>query len=277
MKNRLRSLLHDVPVQFITAAKAADTQAVNDMQQQIIWRCGGQPWAVDTNVKNTLVIAVDANINSEFKKKTLGGFIAFHADGKKFNCLHTQQLSQDGKDALLSSLVACTKEVLKKYKEKYGDYPSTIIHMRNGLTKAQLKKMVQIEAESVLDAVASIPNYKPKMVVVQSSKCDEVFFDKNHNNPVPGSLITAVATSQRYLKEEIKFIDEFFLISHFPPTGIKGFVEPTRYLVYKNEAMSEDELRLLMWKWCHLRFSCATTAKAPAPCLYAQKLALITH
>eukprot|EP00026_Physarum_polycephalum_P007952 Phypoly_transcript_08025.p1 GENE.Phypoly_transcript_08025~~Phypoly_transcript_08025.p1 ORF type:complete len:225 (+),score=47.30 Phypoly_transcript_08025:798-1472(+) len=211
-------------------------------------------------------------------KKDVMAFSAFFHDNTTFRLIdvcvevkHAKNQKEEFEHKYRESTIGeFVREALSVCKKLNNDkLPENIMIFREGFSKIHLDKMQQTEVRVIQQAVGNMHGYEPKYVAALIGRSEEIFFTDDFRNPEPGTLIADDVTSLAAARNNS--IDEFYLISH--ATKFETAIMGTRYVVLQNQAMTNEALRALMFKYCHLSFSKARTSKTPAPSNFVHKIA----
>eukprot|EP00026_Physarum_polycephalum_P001193 Phypoly_transcript_01194.p1 GENE.Phypoly_transcript_01194~~Phypoly_transcript_01194.p1 ORF type:complete len:1093 (+),score=179.66 Phypoly_transcript_01194:186-3464(+) len=243
-----------------------------NMLQEKIFRCGAIPWTVSTNAENTLIISMEV-----VPKKDVMAFAAFFINNKEYKLIdltievkHSKQKKSDFSYKTREDTIAqFTVNSLEKCLELNKCFPDNIMIFREGFSKIHIDKMQQSEIRVIQQAIGRIPQYSPKFAAVLIGRSEEVFFTDKFENPVPGTLIASHVTSIPMSRNNTK--DEFYLVSH--SSKIETTITGTRFVVLQNQAVSDEALRELMYKYCYLTYTNARTSKTPGPSSFVHKMA----
>jgi len=234
---------------------------------QMVCKLGGEPWAVEIPMKDTMVIGYDTYHDSAQKGRSAGALVAsLNKTFTKFISvanLHTNEAQ------LNDNLVPAITRSLRKYQEVNGQLPARIILYRDGVGDGQINYVLDHEVAAIEKcfAQAGMDQLKFSYIIV-SKRINTRFFRQalgKKTNPPSGTVVdNTVTLPERY---------DFFLVSQ---SVRQGTVNPTSYNVIKDTSgLKPKHIQQLTYKLTHLYYNWPGTVRVPAPCQYAHKLAFL--
>ena len=178
---------------------------------QMICKLGGEPWAVDIPMKNTMVIGYDTYHDSAQKGRSAGALVA--SINKTFTKyisvanMHTNE-AQELNDNLVPAIV----RALKKYKEVNGQLPERIILYRDGVGDGQINYVVEHEVaaiEKCFDMAGMDAAHLKFSYIIVNKRINTRFFrqGKKPSNPPSGTVVdTTVTLPERSVASNIILI-----------------------------------------------------------------------
>eukprot|EP01106_Pelomyxa_sp_JSP_P000012 TRINITY_DN1001_c0_g2_i11.p1 TRINITY_DN1001_c0_g2~~TRINITY_DN1001_c0_g2_i11.p1 ORF type:complete len:478 (-),score=136.42 TRINITY_DN1001_c0_g2_i11:169-1602(-) len=228
---------------------------------QIVCKLGGELWAMDIPLKDTMICGIDVchsrgksvvalvgTINPRFTKYYAG--VDFHEKGQEVSVALRKLMS----DTLRGYFGACRALPLK------------IIVYRDGVGDGMLKQVLDVEVAEYVKAFTDFPAYKPQLtIVVVKKRIHTRLFLNNWGNPGPGTVIDEGCTHKGWY--------DFYVVSN---SVTQGTVTPTHYHVIRDDIkLTEHQMQLLTYKLTHMYYNWPGTIRVPAPCQYAHKLAFL--
>jgi aubergine-like protein len=235
---------------------------------QLNVKMGGEVWALEVPMKNTMIIGIDTYHDSAKKGRSVGAFIA--SMNATFTRYYSRCAFQSSHEELQNALKICMQAALKNYHAINNILPERIIVFRDGVGDGQLETVHLHEVRQLTDCFQAMgAEYSPKFaVIVVKKRINSRFFlsDRNQvSNPPPGTIIDTEATRPEWY--------DFFLVSQ---SVRQGTVSPTHFnVIYDTTGLKPDHMQRLAYKLCHLYYNWPGTIRVPAPCQYAHKMAFL--
>jgi len=266
-------LENPVPSQCVTSTVLAKPKGLMSVATkvavQMSCKLGGEPWAVQIPLKDTMVIGYDTYHDNAQKGRSVGAVVAsLNSTLTKF--LSVANLHTNPSQELNDNMCPAISKALRKYNDVNKCLPTRIIMYRDGVGEGQLDFIINHEIKAIkscIDQAGLTEDLKFTYIVV-NKKINTKFFansGNNYTNPHSGLVVDDVVTlPERY---------DFFLVSQ---SVRQGTVNPTSYNVIEdNSGLQPDHLQKLTYKLCHLYYNWPGTVRVPAPCQYAHKLAFL--
>jgi len=236
---------------------------------QMICKLGGEPWAVEIPMQNTMVIGYDTYHDSAQKGRSVGAVVA--SMNKTFTkYLSVANLHTNPAQELNDNMCPAITMALRKYYEINGCLPARIMLYRDGVGDGQINYVVEHEIKAIEKCFkdAGIDGDQLKFTyIIVSKRINTRFFRMNGgaSNPPSGTVVDSdVTLPERY---------DFFLVSQ---SVRQGTVNPTSYNVIKDTSgLKPKHIQMLTYKLTHLYYNWPGTVRVPAPCQYAHKLAFL--
>jgi len=236
---------------------------------QMNCKLGGEPWAVEIPMKDTMIIGYDTYHDSAQKGRSVGAVVA--SLNKTFTkYLSVANLHTNPAQELNDNMCPAITLALRKYNELNGCLPQRIMLYRDGVGDGQINYVVEHEIAAIekcfKDAGLEANQLKFTYIIV-SKRINTRFFRVNGSpsNPPSGTVVDSTVTlPERY---------DFFLVSQ---SVRQGTVNPTSYNVIKDTSgLKPKHIQMLTYKLTHLYYNWPGTVRVPAPCQYAHKLAFL--
>jgi aubergine-like protein len=234
---------------------------------QLNCKMGGEVWAVEMPIKNTMVVGIDTYHDSAKKGRSVGAFVA--SMNQNLTRYYSRCAFQSSQEELHNALRVCMQSALKNYHGINGVLPDRVIVYRDGVGDGQLGVVHEHELRQMTECFKAIgPDYCPKLaVIVVKKRINSRFFaaDRQISNPPPGTVVDTQATRPEWY--------DFFVISQ---SVRQGTVSPTHYnVIFDSTGFKPDNMQRLAYKLCHLYYNWPGTIRVPAPCQYAHKMAFL--
>jgi aubergine-like protein len=235
---------------------------------QLNCKLGGELWAVDIPIKNTMVIGIDTYHDTAQKGRSAVGFCA--SMNNTLTRYYCQSFFQAPGQELASSLRQVVGAALEQYKSVNKTLPDRIFVYRDGVGEGQLQQVFEFEVAQFRESfAASSPGYNPKFTFIVVTKRINTRFmaamGRQVGNPLAGTIVDSVVTKQQWY--------DFFLVSQ---SVRQGTVAPSHFnVIWDSSGLKPDHIQRLSYKLCHLYYNWPGTIRVPAPCQYAHKLAYL--
>jgi len=259
-----------VPSQVITSSVLAKPKGLMSVATKVVvqmnCKMGGEPWAVDIPMKNTMVLGYDTYHDSLHKDKSAGALVA--SLNKNFTRFISSAHIHDRMSEMTDHMVPAVTKALRKYIEVNGQAPERVIMYRDGVGDGQISYVLDHEVAAIEQCfkMQRLEGVKFTYVIV-SKRINTKFFAMNGKpgNVNSGTIVDDVVTQpERY---------DFFLVSQ---SVTQGTVNPTSYNIVKDTSgLKPEHMQRLTYKLTHLYYNWPGTVRVPAPCQYAHKLALL--
>jgi len=264
-----------VPSQIVTVSKVLNKEKgymsmATKVVTQMSCKIGGEPWAVEVPIKETMVVGYDTYHDSARKNESVGALVA--SVNKNFTRYFSCVDFHKDRTEMSNQVGVMFIRALKKYQELNGSLPRRVFFFRDGVGEGQVSHVKEHELATLRQTIAQFsPGYSPLITfIIVSKRINTRIFTNNgpgkYGNPFSGTVVDDVVTlPERY---------DFFLISQ---SVRQGTVNPTSYNVIEDDSkFKPDQLQRLTYKLTHLYFNWPGTVRVPAPCQYAHKLAFLT-
>jgi aubergine-like protein len=258
-----------VPSQVVmtSSLERRDLSVISKILVQIMCKIGATPWTVSLpqglNSK-TMLVGIDVCHNSFTAKKSVLGFCA--SLDQNFTRYFSKAAIHDVGQEISDVLTPLFLESLKHFYAANGkSKPENIVIYRDGVGTSQYNEVVSKEIPQLVDAIRAFDRtWKPQIVVIIVNKRVNQRFFLNGANPGPGLLVD---------KEIVWDHFNFYLMSHAVNIGC---MTPTHYNVVVNDSsIPVTTLYELTYNLCYMYFNWQGGIRAPAPCMYAHKIAYL--
>lgn len=241
---------------------------VSNIAMQINCKLGGELWACKGPYKNCMVVGIDVWHDSDKRAGSVAGMV--FSMNQTFSRWQSRAFRQIAHTELVDSLNKTFVEALEKYQQENGKLPDKVIVYRDGVGDGRLDYCKLHEVGQIKSAFQSFDDYSPCLtVIIVSKRINTRFMTFNqtgdYTNPLPGTVVDHTIVKRDYFN--------FFLVSQ---KAGQGTVAPTHFLVIHNESdMTADHVQIFSYKLTHMYYNWPGTVRVPAPCLYADKLAMM--
>lgn len=262
-----------IPSQCVTATVLNKPKGLMSVATKVAvqmnCKLGGEPWAVEIPMQDSMVIGYDTYHDSAQKGRSVGAVVA--SMNKTFTkYLSIANLHTNPAQELNDNMCPAITQALRKYNEFNGCLPKRIILYRDGVGDGQINYVVDHEIKAIEKCFADAGLDKEQLkftYIIVSKRINTRFFRMNGNpsNPPSGTVVdTEVTLPERY---------DFFLVSQ---SVRQGTVNPTSYNIIKDTSgLKPKHIQMLTYKLTHLYYNWPGTVRVPAPCQYAHKLAFL--
>ena len=165
---------------------------------QMVCKLGGEPWAVEIPMKDTMVIGYDTYHDSAQKGRSAGALVA--SLNKTFTkYISVANLHTTPHQELNDNLVPALTRALRKYQEVNGQLPVRIILYRDGVGDGQINYVLEHEVAAIERCFteAGMDQLKFTYIIV-SKRINTRFFrqalDKKATNPPSGTVVDNTVT-----------------------------------------------------------------------------------
>ena len=110
-------------------------------------KMGGEPWAVDIPMKNTMVLGYDTYHDSLHKDKSAGALVA--SLNKNFTRFISSAHIHDRMSEMTDHMVPAVTKALRKYIEVNGQAPERVIMYRDGVGDGQISYVLDHEVAAI--------------------------------------------------------------------------------------------------------------------------------
>merc|ERR1719357_2093276 len=213
---------------------------------QMNCKMGGEPWAVDIPMKNTMILGYDTYHDSLHKDKSAGALVA--SLNKNFTRFISSAHIHDRMSEMTDHMVPAVTKALRKYIEVNGQAPERVIMYRDGVGDGQISYVLDHEVAAIEQCfkMQRLEGVKFTYVIV-SKKINTKFFAINGKpgNVNSGTIVDDVVTQpERY---------DFFLVSQ---SVTQGTVNPTSYNIVKDTSgLKPEHMQRLTYKLTHLYYN----------------------
>ncbi|KAL7268541.1 hypothetical protein RUND412_008830 [Rhizina undulata] len=165
--------------------------------------------------------------------------------------------SQAAGTEIVNDFGGMAEELIKRYTEKMGDGPESIIYFRDGVSEGEYVQVLAGELDEIRGKTHA------KITVVICAKRHHTRFFPTHGGDKNGNVLPGTVVENGHGKD-------IFLVAH---PGLQGTVRPTHYAVlYDENDLSPDTFQRLCNNLCY-GYGRATTAVSVVPPVYYAKQA----
>jgi len=260
-----------VPSQVMTATVLNKPKGLMSVATKVALqmncKLGGEPWAVQIPLKNTMIVGYDTYHDTMAKSKSVGALVAsLNATFTKF--ISSANIHDTPNSEIDGSMKPAMTKALRKYMELNNTFPERIIMYRDGVGDGQILHVKETEIEAIKSCFKAVGLTDVKFTFIIVSKRIKTRFmttGVKPENPHSGTIVDDVVTlPERY---------DFFLVSQ---SVRQGTVNPTSYNVLEDASGLEPKhIQTLTYKLCHLYYNWPGTVRVPMVCQYAHKLAYL--
>ena len=177
---------------------------------QMNCKMGGEPWAVDIPMKNTMVLGYDTYHDSLHKDKSAGALVA--SLNKNFTRFISSAHIHDRMSEMTDHMVPAVTKALRKYIEVNGQAPERVIMYRDGVGDGQISYVLDHEVAAIEQCfkMQRLEGVKFTYVIV-SKRINTKFFAMNGKpgNVNSGTIVDDVVTQPERLHITQPFISDF--------------------------------------------------------------------
>ena len=167
---------------------------------QMNCKMGGEPWAVDIPMKNTMVLGYDTYHDSLHKDKSAGALVA--SLNKNFTRFISSAHIHDRMSEMTDHMVPAVTKALRKYIEVNGQAPERVIMYRDGVGDGQISYVLDHEVAAIEQCfkMQRLEGVKFTYVIV-SKRINTKFFAMNGKpgNVNSGTIVDDVVTQPERL------------------------------------------------------------------------------
>ena len=162
---------------------------------QMNCKLGGEPWAVDIPMKNTMVLGYDTYHDSLHKDKSAGALVA--SINKNFTRFVSSAHIHDRMSEMTDHMVPAVSKAIRKYIEVNGQAPERVIMYRDGVGDGQISYVLDHEVAAIEQCfkMQRLEGGKFTYVIV-SKRINTKFFAMNGKpgNVNSGTIVDDVVT-----------------------------------------------------------------------------------
>ena len=173
-------------------------------------KMGGEPWAVDIPMKNTMVLGYDTYHDSLHKDKSAGALVA--SLNKNFTRFISSAHIHDRMSEMTDHMVPAVTKALRKYIEVNGQAPERVIMYRDGVGDGQISYVLDHEVAAIEQCfkMQRLEGVKFTYVIV-SKRINTKFFAMNGKpgNVNSGTIVDDVVTQPERLPNTLHNFSDF--------------------------------------------------------------------
>ena len=183
---------------MITAPVLAKPKGLMSVATKVVvqmnCKLGGEPWAVDIPMKNTMVLGYDTYHDSLHKDKSAGALVA------SLNPNFTRYVSSahihDRMGEMTDYMVTAVGKAIRKYEEVNGQAPERVIMYRDGVGDGQISYVLDHEVAAIEQCFQRRQIAVKFTFVIVSKRINTKFFAMNGKpgNVNSGTIVDDVVT-----------------------------------------------------------------------------------
>ena len=189
-----------VPSQVMTSTVLGKPKGLMSVATKVVvqmnCKLGGEPWAVDIPLKDTMVMGYDTYHDSLHKDKSVGALVA--SINKTFTRFVSSAEFHTNQSEMTDKMTPAISKAIRKYREaNNGDLPSRVIMYRDGVGDGQINYVVEHEVAAIEKCFKDSGMAEVKFTyVIVNKRINTRFFTGNGKpgNPHSGTVVDDVVT-----------------------------------------------------------------------------------
>ena len=185
-------------LKVITAPVLAKPKGLMSVATKVVvqmnCKLGGEPWAVDIPMKNTMVLGYDTYHDSLHKDKSAGALVA--SLNKNFTRYVSSAHIHDRMSEMTDYMVTAVGKAIRKYEEVNGQAPERVIMYRDGVGDGQISYVLDHEVAAIEQCFQRRQIAVKFTFVIVSKRINTKFFAMNGKpgNVNSGTIVDDVVT-----------------------------------------------------------------------------------
>ena len=189
-----------VPSQVMTSTVLGKPKGLMSVATKVVvqmnCKLGGEPWAVDIPLKDTMVLGYDTYHDSLHKDKSVGALVA--SINKTLTRFVSSAEFHTNQSELTDKMTPAIAKAMRKYREaNNGELPTRVIMYRDGVGDGQINYVVEHEVTAIENCFKENGMEGVKFTyVIVNKRINTRFFSGNGKpgNPHSGTVVDDVVT-----------------------------------------------------------------------------------